>query len=235
MKSLFLLLLALTPLAAHAQYDGYEEYKANIARGEEDRRMRAANDQASAAEAARVRYNNRYNRYDSRGNYILGSNPNDTPYNTYPGPTLDKHKMAEWRAFRDEYKARKARDKDRRAQGKANEKAYKDDQKAHGGTIALPGGYRTVKGKGGGIITPEGKLVGEDNRKNRKYLENNKAATSYKTPVPAPKPQPAQKPQKSEAQNLREMADLTKRMKAYNDMRDAERAKAAAKPAQKQK
>lgn len=137
-KLLLLLTLgALAPLASSAQSNdgGYEEYKNRIAIGEMDEQARRAREAGQKTAPVRL------GRYDANGDYIYGSNPYDTPFNTYPGPG-SKRRLEAWRRYRDSYNAQKDQQKALKARGKANRRARKADEKAHGGTKALPGGYR---------------------------------------------------------------------------------------------
>ncbi len=105
--------LALSPLLSRAQYAGaYEEYKENVARGETERIARESRSSGGESQLAASR--RKYNRYNQYGDYIYGSHPGDTPYNTYPGPLAGKRKLTAWRAFRDDYNARKEAQKEAR-------------------------------------------------------------------------------------------------------------------------
>ena len=104
MKNALLILsfLILTPLVSGAQSNAE-----NIQRGaieSESRRNQASNNAPTQT----------YGSYNQYGDYIPGSHPGDTPYNTYPGPLAGKRKLNAWRAYRDNYKARKASQKEAR-------------------------------------------------------------------------------------------------------------------------
>ena len=104
MKNALLLFkfMVLAPLVSCAQSNAE-----NIQRGAIEMESRRSQTSNSAPTQS-------YGRYNQYGDYIPGSHPGDTPYNTYPGPLAGKRKLTAWRAYRDDYKVRKERQKEAR-------------------------------------------------------------------------------------------------------------------------